>query len=225
MTRKTVLVTGGSRGIGRAICDELSGDYHLLVGGTSSQSVGSVVAELHSAEPFVCDLTQPDELQKAVARISHLDAIVLNAGMAFSSTIASTDHADWQRMLGLNVIAQADLIRMTLPLLRESRGQVVAINSGAGFHSGIGSGPYAASKFALRALTDALREEERGTVRVSSIHPGRVDTDMQVELQTAAGRTYRPSDHLKPYSIARVVRTVLEAPEDGTVEVVSVRPI
>lgn len=225
MERKTVLVTGGTRGIGHAICQELNTDYHLLVGGRSAQTVESVVSSLDSAEAFVCDLTSPEDISRAVAAIARLDAVVLNAGIAFSKPIAQTSHADWQRMLTMNVIAQADLIRMTLPLLRQSRGQVVAINSGAGFHSGVESGAYAASKFALRALTDALREEERGLVRVSSVHPGRVDTDMQVELQTAAGRAYRAEDHLRPYSIARVVRTVLDAPEDGTVEVVSVRPV
>ena len=74
-------------------------------------------------------------------------------------------------------------------------------------------------------MTDALREEERGKIRVSSVHPGRVDTDMQVEIQDAAGRPYRAEDHLRPESIAAAVRLALDASEDAMVEQVSVRPV
>lgn len=225
MTRKKVLVTGGTRGIGKAICRELDSDYHLLVGGTSAQRVRETCDSLASAEPFVCDLTNITELESAVNAIDSLDAVVLNAGIAFSGMVADVSHDDWLRMLTMNVVAQADLIRLTLPALRQSRGQIIAINSGSGFRASPGSSAYAASKFALRALTDAVREEERGTVRVSSIHPGRVDTDMQVELQTAAGKPYRADDHMRPESVARAVRLALDATEDATVEVVSVRPI
>lgn len=225
MTRKNVLVTGGTRGIGQAICRELESDYHLLVGGTSPARVHDACASLESAEPFVCDLTNIAELENALKGIDKLDAVVLNAGIAFSGLITDVTHDEWVRMLAMNVVAQADLIRLTLPALRTSRGQIVAINSGSGFRASPGSSAYAASKFALRALTDAVREEERGTVRVSSIHPGRVDTDMQVELQTAAGKPYHADDHMRPESVARAVRLALDATEDATVEVVSVRPV
>ena len=57
------------------------------------------------------------------------------------------------------------------------------------------------------------------------MHPGRVDTDMQVEIQEQAGRDYNPSDHVRPESIAKAVRLALETTEDATVEVISVRPV
>ncbi|MDO5048285.1 MAG: SDR family oxidoreductase [Actinomycetaceae bacterium] len=225
MSRKTVLVTGGSRGIGRAICENLSPDYHLLVGGRNEETVNEVVASLESAEPWIVDITDEDAIARAATQIESLDGLVLSAGIAFNKTIEQATHADWERMLGTNVIAQADLVRNLLPALRRAGGQVVAINSGSGFHSGPKGGLYSASKFALRAFTDALREEERGRIRVSSVHPGRVDTDMQVEIQDAAGRAYSASDHLRPSSIAAAVRLALDASEDAMVEQVSVRPV
>ena len=225
MSRKTILVTGGSRGIGRAICENLSTDYHILVGGRTQESVRNVVESLPDVEPWVVDIMDEDALAQAAARIERLDGLVLNAGIAFKGSIARATHDDWMRMLGMNVVAQADLIRYLLPALRTARGQVVAINSGSGFFSIANGGLYAASKFALRALTDALREEERGCVRVSSIHPGRVDTDMQVELQRTSNRPYDPSDHLRPASIAAAVRLALEATDDAIVEQISVRPV
>ena len=102
---------------------------------------------------------------------------------------------------------------------------MVTINSGSGFTAGTGGGPYSASKFALRAFTDALREEERGTVRVSSIHPGRVDTDMQVELQARKGRPYNPDEHLRAESVAEAVALAVYASEEAMVETLSIRPV
>ena len=100
------------------------------------------------------------------------------------------------------------------------------INSGSGLHRpGPRTGVYAASKYALRALTDALREEERGAVRVTTVYPGRVNTDMQVNRQHQMGREYDPDEHLRPESIAAAVRMALEASSEAMVEDVSVRPV
>lgn len=224
MSRKTVLVTGGSRGIGRAISEDLSKDWHVLVGGRG-ESAMSVASALESAHPWAVDITDEEAVRAACAKIDKLDALVLSAGISMGKTIAEATREDWETILNVNVIAQASLVKHLLPALRKARGQVVAINSGSGFNSKAGGGLYSASKFALRAMTDALREEERGTVRVSSVHPGRVDTDMQVEIQEQAGRDYNPTDHVRPESIAKAVRLALEATEDATVEVISVRPV
>jgi len=103
---------------------------------------------------------------------------------------------------------------------------VVAINSGSGLASSPGGGAYAGSKFALRALTDALREEERPRgVRVSSIHPGRVDTDMQRELVAREGNEYDTQYTITPEMVAATVRTVVDLPPSGTVESLSIRPL
>ncbi|WP_072341595.1 SDR family oxidoreductase [Actinomyces urinae] len=224
MCRKTVLVTGGSRGIGRAISEDLSKDWHVLVGGRG-ESAMSVASSLESAQPWVVDITDEEAVRDACAKIDKLDALVLSAGISMGKTIAEATREDWETILNVNVIAQANLVKHLLPALRKARGQVVAINSGSGFNSKAGGGLYSASKFALRAMTDALREEERTAVRVSSVHPGRVDTDMQVEIQEQAGRDYNPTDHVRPESIAKTVRLALETTEDATVEVISVRPV
>ena len=198
-------MTGATRGIGRAIANELGHDHHIIVGGRHREAVEKVVSELLSASPFVVDLNDGDATAAAVSHLDHLNALVNIAGVSARSpgNIASQTRDEWRRVLEINVVAVADLTRLVLPLLRASHGDVVMINSGSGFlRTPAGGGVYAASKYALRALTHALREEERGVVRVTSIHPGRVDTDMQVELQAQAGRLYDASEHLRPQSVA-----------------------
>lgn len=267
--RSIALVTGASRGIGRAVAEVLGRDHHVLVGATTEEGAEAVVAELPSAEPFVADVTDPDQLAAAIARAGlggadegvddgvvdgatdgapdgvvegatggapdgavdgatggtghpRLDVLVHSAGIWAKSDIADADRDEWARLLDVNVISVVDLTRRMLPALREAGGTVVAINSGSGYHSGPGLGLYSASKFALRAVTDALREEERGVVRVSSVHPGRVDTDMQVQIMGEDG--YDGSKYVHVDSIAAAVRLCVDATDDCIVEEVTVRP-
>ncbi|WP_114560259.1 SDR family oxidoreductase [Desertihabitans aurantiacus] len=223
-TRPLALVTGGSRGIGLAICRELAATHRLLVGGRDPEQLAQVCADLPDAEPWPVDLADADAVAEAAAGIEELDVLVHNAGVEASGTVAELTREDWRRVLELNVVTVADLTRALLPALRRRRGQVLTINSGAGFTAGAGGGLYAASKFALRAFTDALREEERGTVRVISVHPGRVDTEMQQRIQAGAGREYRAEDHMRPETVARAVAQALATPADAVVESLSIRP-
>lgn len=225
---KKVLVTGATRGIGRAIAEELGRDHHIIVGGRHREAVEKVVSELPDASPFLADLSDEESTAAAVSQVDSLDVLVNSAGVNAASPgeIATQTREEWRRVLEINVIAVADLTRMVLPLLRASHGDIVMINSGSGFlRTPASGGIYAASKYALRALTHALREEERGQVRVTSIHPGRVNTDMQAEIQAQAGRPYNASEHLRPESVAATVRAALEASSEAMIEELSVRPV
>ncbi|WP_025157362.1 SDR family oxidoreductase [Leifsonia aquatica] len=224
-SRPLALVTGASRGIGAAIARDLGRTHHVLVGGRDAAAVDAVVAQLPSGEPFVGDLAA-DDLPGLPELPERLDVLVHSAGLEDGGTVQDTDLATWRRLFEVNVFAVAELTRRALPALRAAQGLVVVINSGSGLTSGAGGGPYAASKFAARALTDALREEERPHgVRVSSIHPGRVDTDMQRALVAREGHAYDAAYTITPEMVAATVRTVVDLPPAGTVESLSVRPM
>ncbi len=219
--RPVALVTGATRGIGAAIAADLGRTHHVLVGGRDEARVAATVTALASAAPFVADLaTGP------IPGIDGpIDVLVHAAGVEDGGRVADTPRSVWEAVFAANLFGVAELTRLALPGLRAARGTVVLINSGAGFASAAGGGAYAASKFALRAFADALREEERAAgVRVSSVHPGRTDSDMQRAKVAREGLEYDLRFVLDPASVAAVVRTVVDLPQEGTVESVSVRP-
>ena len=121
------------------------------------------------------------------------------------------------------MVAVLELTRALLPSLRTARGHVVVVNSGAGYTAKAGWGSYAASKFALRAFSDVLRQEEPD-LRVTSVHPGRVDTDMQRAIVADEGGTYDPGAVLTPESVAAAIRQALDATPDAHPTEVVLRP-
>jgi NADP-dependent 3-hydroxy acid dehydrogenase YdfG len=217
------LITGASRGIGRAIADDLASTHHLLLGGRDRAALEALASSYPSAGPFAVDVREVSAAD--VADIERLDVLVHSAGVLQMGAIADLDDESWRTSFEINVFAVAKLTRLLLPALRAARGQVIAINSGSGYSSGAGSAVYSGTKFALRALTDALREEERPNgVRVSSIHPGRVATDMQAELHEFEGKDYSPTAWIQPAQVAKAVRLAVDASRDSTVESLNIRP-
>ncbi len=226
--RPAVLVTGANRGIGRALAHELAADHHVILGGRDAEALAALAAELPSAETFVAELTDPDATAAAVAALDlphGLAGLVHSAGILVNGSVEELSVRDWERNFAVNVTAVSELTRLLLPALRTARGTVVAVNSGSGYNAKGDRGAYSASKFALRAWTDALRQEETGNgVRVSSVHPGRVDTDMQHELRAAEQGEYQQERYLRPATVAAAIGYVLRAPEDAVVAVLDLRP-
>lgn len=208
------LVTGGSRGIGAAVVADLSRTHRVIAWSSKD-----------------ADLSDPASIADAVDRLRNeglerLDVLVHSAGLAWDTPVESTDWEGWERMFRVNVFGVAELTRLLLPALRAAGGTLVTINSGSGHRSAPTMSQYCGTKFALRAFTDALRDEERGRVRVSSVHPGRVDTEMQVALQEGRGNTdYDGSLYVRPESVAAAVRFAVDTTEESIIEEITVRPV
>ncbi len=219
--RPVALVTGASRGVGAAIARALAPTHDLLLGGRDAEALTALSAELPRARPWPVELTAVTEAD--VAGIDRLDVLVHSAGTV---TLGRIEHASaevWRRTMELNVIAVAELTRLLLPALRAAGGQVVLINSGAGQRANPNWASYAASKFALRAFADALRLEEP-LLRVTSVYPGRVATDMQRGVRRQEGAAYEPDKYLSAASVARVVLAAVTAGPDAHVTDITVRP-
>ncbi|KFU79090.1 NADP-dependent 3-hydroxy acid dehydrogenase YdfG [Amycolatopsis lurida] len=217
------LVTGATRGIGAAAARALAPTHRLLLGGRDAGALGELAGTLPEAKPWPIDLTDTETLETATAEIGELDVLVHSAGVARLGTVETATDADWRANFEVNVLGVVTLTRLLLPALRASKGHVVVINSGAGQNARPGWGPYAASKFAVRAFADSLREEE-SALRVTSIYPGRTDTEMQQAIVADEGRAYEPERFLRPESVAAAVLAAVSATGDAHPTDVTLRP-
>ncbi|AIJ27088.1 SDR family oxidoreductase [Amycolatopsis methanolica] len=217
------LVTGASRGIGASVARALAPAYRVLLGGRDVDALADQAAETANAEPWPVDLSDLDGVRGAVAGIDRLDVLVHSAGTAELGTVEQAAPSAWRQNFEVNVVAVAELTRLLLPALRAAHGHVVIINSGQGLSARAGWGPYAASKHAVRAFADALRDEEPG-IRVTSVYPGRTDTEMQQAIIAGEGREYAPAQYLRPDSVAAAVLSAVTASPDAHISDVSIRP-
>ncbi|GGC63955.1 SDR family oxidoreductase [Hoyosella rhizosphaerae] len=219
----SALITGASRGLGAAIAQEIESTHHILLGGRDAAALHPLVDHLPDAEPWVADLTDFDAVTAAAESIDELSVLVHNAGRATIGRVDSTPLSEWKTMFDLNLFAAVHLTQQLLPALRKAGGHVVFINSGAGLRVNEQWSAYAASKFALKAFADGLRVEEPG-LRVTSIFPGRIDTDMQRSIVACEGQEYDPDRFLKPATVARAVGHAIRTPEDAHPTDVILRP-
>jgi NADP-dependent 3-hydroxy acid dehydrogenase YdfG len=218
----TALITGAGGGIGSAIAAALAPTHALLLAGRPSDRLDAVARRL-DATTFPLDLTDPDAIESAGEIVDELDVLVHNAGVSIPSHVADSSVEEWRATFDVNVFGAVALTLALLPPLRDALGQVVFINSGAGRQVLPGMASYSASKFALRAFADSLREDEP-YLRVTTILPGRTDTDMQRELVAFEGGEYDAAKFLRPETVATVVANAVATPPDGHLHEVVLRP-
>lgn len=224
-TRPTALVTGATRGIGRAIAEELAETHHLILGGRNTIELTALAERLPSAEPWSVDLRDSQALSGLGSRITSLDALVHSAGTYTRGFVAELTREQWVNEFEVNLFAPAELTRVLLPALRAAQGTVVFINSGAGQFSFRRGAVYGGTKFALKTLADTLRMEERANgVRVTSIHPGLVDTDLVRNVTAVEGGGYNPTGYLQPENVASSVALAVRAPKNASIDSLTIRP-
>lgn len=178
----TVLITGASRGIGRAVALRMAAAGWDVLAGVRSDSDG---ADLASAAPdritpVQLDVTNAEHIAALDAALpARLDAVVNNAGIVVGGALEAVPIDELRAQLDVNVIGQIAVTQAVLPRLRSSGGRIVFISSISGMVSSPLLGAYSASKFAIEAIGDALRLELRPWgIPVILIEPGQIDTDI-----------------------------------------------
>lgn len=218
----TALITGAGGGIGSAIAEALAPTHTLLLAGRPSTRLDAV-AERLGATTWPLDLADGDGIEAATEIVDQLDVLVHNAGVMLPGAAGESYIEEWRATFEVNVFGAVALTLALLPALRAARGQVVFINSGAGQRVSAGMASYSASKFALRAFADSLRSDEPA-LRVTTVYPGRVDTDMQQDLVAYEGGEYDPARFLRPGTVAEVVAAAIRTPAEAQLQEVVVRP-
>ncbi len=221
------LVTGAGSGIGRVVAERLleRGDDVVLVA-RSAERAHDLRADHPGAIVLVADLARSADVEALAGSLpDSLDSLVNAAGVVDLGAVAELGPEVWQEQLAVNLVGPAVLTRVALPALREARGTVVMVNSGAGLHAHPQWSAYAASKHGLRALADSLRaEEQEHGVRVTSVYPGRTATPMQRKVHDQEGKDYDAEDWIDPATVADAILRVLDLPRDATLTDLTIRP-
>jgi NADP-dependent 3-hydroxy acid dehydrogenase YdfG len=218
----TAMITGAAGGLGSAIATALAPTHTLFLAGRPSARLDEV-AEQFGATTWPIDLEDVDDIPAVLEPIVELDVLIHNAGVAYPGRVAESTVDEWRATMSVNVVGAVALTLVLLPALRAAGGHVVFINSGAGINASPGLASYSASKFALRGFADSLRNDEP-SLRVTSVHPGRIATVMQEGLVAHEGGDYDPSRYLQPETVAKVVADAVNAPPDAHIHEVIVRP-
>jgi 3-oxoacyl-[acyl-carrier protein] reductase len=216
-----VLVTGGSRGLGRAIVEALAAEPPTPVAFTwnTDEAAAQAVAEATGARAFRLDLRdrqRPDDLVAEVEEaLGPIEGLVNNAGVRRESLLALTSDADWDAVLDTNL---GGLFRCCRAVLRgmmvRRSGAIVSVSSLSALHGVPGQGAYAASKAGILGLTRSLaREAGRRGVRVNAVVPGFVATDLTAGLPEPAVAALRAGECLprgvRPEDVAQAVLFLL----------------
>lgn len=236
---KVALVTGASSGIGAAIARDLAGEgAAIAIAARRYERLTAMADELTASgatvHPIALDVSDEDACRAAVEStvdaLGGLDILVNNAGVMLLGPVEEADTSDWTRMVNTNVLGLMYLTHAALPHLLAARGTLVQISSLAGRIVRNGFAGYNATKFAVNAFSESLRQEvtARG-VRIIVIEPGMVDTELREHITHAATRR---SAHewaasmrqLAPEDVADSVRHAVLAPPHVSVNEVLIRP-
>lgn len=211
---RKAFITGASGGVGLEVARQLSDAGWQVIAHYRTQP-----REIDGVTWWQADLCAAYELPE----IRELDALVHCAGVATLGRVSKAPQQDWLTAMAVNLHAPVAVTNALLPALRAAHGHVVYLNSGAGHRANPNWGAYAASKFAARAWCDALRAEEPA-IRVTSIHPGHIDTPMQKHIVEQEQGSYDPAQYLRASTVAAAVVYALNTPDDCELNEMILRP-
>ena len=237
IANKVVIITGAGSGIGRATAIYLAAQgARVVLGARRERSIAAVASDIAAAAGQAVhrktDVTKRGDLMDLVdlacERFGRLDVIINNAGVGPLSRFDALRVDEWDQMIDVNLKGVLYGIAAALPVFsRQQSGHVVNVVSTAGLKILPTMGVYAATKNAVRTLSEALRQEAGPTIRVTEVSPGMTDTDFASSVKDEAVQAElrkRLAIAIPAESIARAIAFAIDQPADVDVGSIVVRP-
>jgi NADP-dependent 3-hydroxy acid dehydrogenase YdfG len=237
MNKNVVLVTGASSGIGEANAVRLANEGHrVFLGARRTDRLETLVDQIHAAGGEAAfqrlDVTDAADVERfvhaAAQRYGRVDVIVNNAGVMPLSPLADRKVAEWDRMIDVNIRGVLHGISAALPVMQaQGEGHVINVASVGAYEVVPTSAVYSATKFAVRAITEGLRQESAGDIRVTMISPGVTESELAESISDEFARdsmkAYR-SVALPASAIANAIAFAISQPREVDVNEIIVRP-
>lgn len=227
---KKALVTGGSRGLGKAIAIALAKKgVDIAITGRNIEKLKSVVEQLQSygvkATSEAFDVSNKEQVFESIKRLEQgfgkFDILINNAGIAKFGEFSQMDVSDWENIINTNVMGVYYVTRAVLPSMIDSKvGDIINVSSTAGLNGSPTTSAYSASKFAVIGLSQSLMKEVRKhNIRVTTLTPSTIASDMSIDLGLTDGN---PEKVLQPEDFAELVIATLEFPRRALIQSASI---
>ncbi len=180
---KTIIITGGSDGLGKALAEKLAKDYQVVILARNEQALQAVAAQT-GCDYTVCDVRDSKQVSKAFAEIAEkhgrIDVLINNAGIVVNGELVDTSDEDIENVITTNTLGSIYAAKAALKYMKKQQsGLIVNVVSQSGLNARAGRSVYNASKWALTGFTKALQQEAAEySVRVTGFYPGTIKTDM-----------------------------------------------
>jgi NADP-dependent 3-hydroxy acid dehydrogenase YdfG len=238
---KVVIIMGASSGIGEATTEKLAQEgAKLVIAARREDRLKALVESLPNTEITyaVADVTNKEEVQSvvdlAVDKYGRVDVLYNNAGVMPTAALSEKRFDEWRQMLEINIMGVLNGIAAVLPIMKQQQsGHIIATDSVAGHVVYPGSAVYCGTKFAVRAIMEGLRQEEReNNIRSTIVSPGAVTTELYRTINTPEEREWvkelmskgEEGFSLKASDIADAVAYAISTPETVAVSEILIRP-
>ncbi|MEN1988063.1 SDR family oxidoreductase [Paenibacillus hubeiensis] len=234
---KVILITGASSGIGEATAKLLaSRGAHVVIGARRVERLEALASLIEAEGGSIAyqqlDVTNIDQMQAFVllaqSRFGRVDVVVNNAGVMPLSPLEALRIDEWNRMIDVNIRGVLHGIAAGLPVMKEQQsGHIINVASIGAYAVSPTAAVYCATKYAVRAITEGLRQEVGSSIRVTLVSPGVTESELAESISDeeakALMKTYR-RDALPAAAIARAIAYAIEQPTDVDVNELVVRP-
>ncbi|WP_343559947.1 3-ketoacyl-ACP reductase [Sphingobacterium sp.] len=220
ITGKRALVTGGAKGLGKAIAVALAKEgVHVAITGRNETALKQTAAELTALGTAVTyavfDVSDNEAVQQGIKNLNEtfgdFDILVNNAGISSFASVMEMDVQDWTAIINVNLLGTYFVTKAVLPqLIEKNQGDIIMVSSTAGLNGAATTSAYSASKFGVIGFADSLmREVRKNNIRVCTLTPSTIASDMSIDLGLTNGD---PEKVLQPEDFAELVIANLKLP-------------